>query len=74
MSTTAPGARAQNLSSRLVAESPAMVPVVEAIHTAAETDAPVLLEGEQGVGKEFVARLIHLSSYRNQNAFEVQAG
>ena len=47
-----------------------MVPVVDAINEAAETDAPVLLEGEQGVGKEFVARLIHLSSYRQQKAFE----
>lgn len=58
------------LTKRLVAKSPAMEPVVEAIGRAAESDAPVLLEGEQGVGKEFIARLIHLSSYRQERAFE----
>ena len=69
--TSAPSeAGPRSLTSRLVAESPAMVPVVESISKAAESDAPVLLEGEQGVGKEFVARLIHLSSYRKGNAFE----
>jgi len=59
-----------HLAERLVAKSPAMVPVVEAIENTAGNDAPVLLEGEQGVGKEFVARLIHLSSYRGDQAFE----
>lgn len=61
---------AHPLAKRLVTKSPAMVPVMEAIAHAAESDAPVLLEGEQGVGKEFVARLIHLSSYRGERAFE----
>ncbi len=61
---------AKPLAKRLVAESPAMVPVVEAITQAAKNDAPILLEGEQGVGKEFIGRLIHLSSYRWEHAFE----
>ncbi len=70
MTFTAQTAAAQPLAKRLVSESPAMQPVVEAIERTAENDSPVLLEGEQGVGKEFVARLIHLNSYRKDNAFE----
>lgn len=70
MTFSAQTTAAEPLAKRLVSESPAMMAVVDAITHAAENDAPVLLEGEQGVGKEFVARLIHLSSYRHQNAFE----
>lgn len=47
-----------------------MVPVLDAIGKAVDNDTPVLLEGEQGVGKEFVARLIHHGSHRRQKAFE----
>ena len=48
----------------LVYVSPAMQQVVELARTAAESDAPVLLLGETGTGKEMVARAIHGSSRR----------
>jgi DNA-binding NtrC family response regulator len=48
----------------LVYVSPAMQHVVEVARTAAESDAPVLLLGETGTGKEMVARAIHGSSRR----------
>jgi two-component system nitrogen regulation response regulator GlnG len=53
-----------------VADSAAMQEVHSAVQQAVEGNAPVLLEGEQGVGKEFVARLIHHRSLRRDRAFE----
>ncbi|MDY0002281.1 MAG: sigma 54-interacting transcriptional regulator [Polyangia bacterium] len=50
--------------------SPAMQSVNKAIEEACRSDCPVLLLGEQGVGKEFVARLIHRHSPRTNRAFE----
>lgn len=44
--------------------------VNDAIKQTDVTHGPVLLEGEQGVGKEFVARLLHLRSRRRPTAFE----
>ncbi len=43
----------------LIGEGRAMAEVREMVHTAARTDAHVLLEGETGTGKEVVARAIH---------------
>jgi DNA-binding NtrC family response regulator len=39
------------------------------IQTAARSDAKVLIEGDTGVGKEVVARLIHQSSARRRHQF-----
>ena len=66
----APGRTANQLASRLVAESSAMGSVREAILATLHSDAPVLIEGEPGAGKEFIARLIHQHSSRQQRAFE----
>ena len=44
--------------------SPAMLRAVAQIPMLARTDAPVLVHGESGVGKEIVARAIHYSSRR----------
>ncbi len=70
MSFSTQASTSTQLAKKLVSASPAMASVVEALEKASNSDSPVLLEGEQGVGKEFVARLIHLSSYRRENAFE----
>ena len=51
----------------LLGHSPQMVKVLELVSQVAETDAPVLIEGETGTGKELVARAIHRNSQRRDN-------
>jgi two-component system nitrogen regulation response regulator GlnG len=53
----------------LVAESPAMRGVVEAVERYAETDQPVLICGEHGTGRELVARVLHLAGPRRGAKF-----
>lgn len=53
----------------LVAQSPAMRQVLQAIETVAPTPATVLIRGETGVGKELVARAIHAMSERARQPF-----
>ncbi len=48
----------------MVGSSPAMMKVRSAIERAAPTSATVLVRGESGVGKELVARAIHMRSGR----------
>jgi two-component system nitrogen regulation response regulator GlnG len=48
----------------IVGESPEMAAVVEAIEECADADAPVLIEGERGTGRELVARAIHYAGPR----------
>jgi len=48
----------------LVAESRAMQPVLELMSRVAASDAPVLITGEHGTGKEEVARWLHAESHR----------
>src|SRR5688572_20485200 len=52
-----------------IASSPAMENVLHAIQQVAATDANVLLLGENGTGKEVVARAIHNSSNRAEEPF-----
>lgn len=49
--------------------SPVMEELRQQIDRVAQVDVPVLLLGESGVGKEFVARALHARSPRSQNAF-----
>lgn len=46
-------------SMQMVAESPAMVLLLERVKRAAASDAAVLLQGESGTGKECIARMLH---------------
>ena len=48
----------------LLAVSPAMRPVLQLIETVAPSDANVLITGENGTGKEVVARTLHARSAR----------
>jgi len=48
----------------LIARSKAMVDVVDLALRLAAVDTPVLMQGETGVGKEVIARLIHRTSTR----------
>ncbi|HWN36986.1 MAG TPA: sigma-54 dependent transcriptional regulator [Gammaproteobacteria bacterium] len=52
----------------LIAESPAMQPVLETIERVAPTDANVLITGESGCGKGLIARLIHDGSPRRERS------
>lgn len=53
----------------LVGQSIAMTKVYETIQKVAATDANVLIMGENGTGKELVARAIHQLSKRNKKNF-----
>lgn len=53
----------------VVGESEVMKHVVERLRIAVETGVHVLLRGEAGVGKELLARSIHLSSTRRGGPF-----
>ena len=59
----------------MVGRSRLMQDVYEQIEVAAKCDAPVLIVGETGVGKELVARAIHDQSARSKGPFvPVNAG
>ncbi len=53
----------------LVGESPAMLQLRRLIQTAGPTNSRVLIGGENGTGKELVARAIHLGSPRADRPF-----
>ena len=53
----------------MICESPGFKEVVSTALKAAETDVTVLIEGENGVGKEMIANLIHKNSSRQDKPF-----
>lgn len=53
----------------IIGQSPAMEKVFETIERVAVTDANVLILGENGTGKELIARAIHRNSKRHREAF-----
>src|SRR2546427_12526039 len=57
------------LDGDLIARSRAMRNVLALAQRVAQSDAPVLLTGESGSGKERVARYIHASSRRARGEF-----
>ena len=52
-----------------LAASPQMLKIRQQILQIAPVDVPIFISGESGVGKEVVARMIHLRSARRQQAF-----
>jgi two-component system C4-dicarboxylate transport response regulator DctD len=59
----------------IVGRSRVMQDVFEQVNVFAKSDAPVLIWGETGVGKELVARALHLQSPRKEGPFvPVNAG
>ena len=57
------------LRQRLLAQTPSLLPLVDRIALAASHDVTVLLTGETGTGKTFLARLMHDFSDRNSERF-----
>jgi len=53
----------------MLGESPAMQQVFELIENVSQTEAPVLIYGQSGTGKELVARAIHETSLRSDKPF-----
>jgi DNA-binding NtrC family response regulator len=53
----------------VVSASPAMIRVLDLAHRAAQSNIPIVLEGESGVGKEMVARAIQAASDRSGKPF-----
>jgi two-component system nitrogen regulation response regulator NtrX len=54
---------------QLIGDSPPLRQVMDAVRRAAPTNATVLIQGESGVGKELVARMIHRNSQRSRERF-----
>jgi two-component system, NtrC family, response regulator HydG len=54
---------------RLLAQTPSLMPLVERIAIASAHDVTVLLSGETGTGKTFLARLMHDCSPRKGDPF-----
>ena len=52
----------------IIGKSPALLNVLDTISRIAATDAPVLIMGENGTGKELIAEAIHRNSRRRANA------
>lgn len=59
-----PAGPAQFDRAGIVGQSQALTDVLDTVKRVAPTDAPVLITGENGTGKELIARAIHLNSHR----------
>ena len=56
---------------QMVGDSPAFLACIDHLTRAAESDAPILLLGESGVGKELAAQYIHKRSTRSKQPLVV---
>ena len=54
---------------RFIAESESMQACLELVHRVAESDIPLLITGENGTGKSFLAKYIHECSNRSAASF-----
>lgn len=61
----------ERIGRRLVSHTPSLAPLADQLALAAAHDVTVLLEGETGTGKTFLAKLIHECSPRSASRFLV---
>jgi DNA-binding NtrC family response regulator len=61
----------EKIRRRLLAQTPSLAPLADQLDIAAAHDVTVLIEGETGTGKTFLARLIHDCSARAAHRFLV---
>jgi len=59
----------EDVSVRVIAESPPMQETMEQVYQVASSKIPVLIEGESGTGKEVIAREIHRESSVSDRPF-----
>ena len=64
---------AATIRRRLINHTPSLTTMVEQLCIAAAHDVTVLIEGETGTGKTFLAKLVHDCSARRPNRFLVVA-
>lgn len=70
LSGTAPAETLEQvLSRRLLAETPSLSPMIKRIALAASHEVTLLLTGETGTGKTYLARMIHECSPRKSHRF-----
>lgn len=56
----------------IIAQSPSMKKIIDQLNELAKTDMTVVLVGEEGTGKEFLAKYIHhISDRKNENFIEI---
>jgi transcriptional regulator with GAF, ATPase, and Fis domain len=63
------GDRDSILDKLILGHSPSMMALKQEITQIAESDSPVLIQGETGTGKELVARALYQLSPRSEKAF-----
>lgn len=59
----------QTAQLKIIAESIAMRNLLEMTKKVAKSDVPVLIQGESGVGKELIARALHVWSQRTNQSY-----
>ena len=67
--TSQPALRSSS-SSKLIGHSEAIQKIFELVRRVADSESPILIEGEFGVGKHMVARAVHEASRRNAAPFK----
>ena len=53
----------------IIGQTPSMVTIMSRVKAVADSDAPILITGETGTGKELIARALHAQSSRRDKPF-----
>jgi len=61
--------RANYKFDHIIGSSPAMTKILQLVAQVADTDTTVLIQGENGTGKELIARALHYNSSRRDKPF-----